>query len=1267
VLSTYRACHAAGRRAAGFRAVVTTAATAVAIATTGSVAFADNLGPDGDTAKSGNNISYGLTATTGVEACSTRGTAVNGVVDVNYQGSSHFDQGATVTITVTPRAGAGQAASVGITATGGSNTVPTGASGWDGTSDKFSVGITTTTPASVPNGTYTLDVAASGAGHDNHGDAITYQVTSSYTVAVSCGTPADTTPPVITKVVTGTLGSNNWYTSNVTVDWTVTDAQSTVTSTTGCGTQNFTSETAAVTSSCSATSAGGTSSDSVSLKIDKTGPTSVSLAPSGTLGTNDWFTSNVAVTTNGTDALSGVTCSALQNLTSETSGTVVNGSCTNGAGLTTNAAPITVKIDKTAPTSVVLTPSGDDGSNGWYTSDVDVTTTGTDALSGVSCTTKQTLTSETDGTVVNGSCTNGAGLASNADSLTVKIDKTGPTNVHLTPSGTLGLGGWYTSDVTITTTGEVVVSDPAPCTDVQHLTEDTDSDGVDFDGHCTNDAGLSTDADTLTVKRDASAPTAEIHLTGTEGANGWYTSSVDVDVQGVDDQSGVTCDGDTTLSAETTGLLVTGYCVNGAGVRTDAESVTVKIDKTAPSVDCADPDELWHKVDVSIACTASDDVSNLADSGDAAFNLSTDVTNGSETSNASTDSRTVYDAAGNSATADPVSGNKVDKKAPTYNCGSADGSWHGSNVTITCTASDGGSGLDPADDAEFDLSTTVADGNENDNASTGTKLLTDAVGNSNTAGPITGNKIDRKAPEITCASADGIWHKDDVDIACTASDGGSALKHDADESFNLSTAVAAGDETDNASTGTKSVEDAVGNSATAGPVSGNKVDKLAPTYSCGTADSNWHGANVTIACTAGDGGSGLSPAGDASFNLSTSVVDGVETNNASTGSKNLYDAVGNSATAGPISGNKVDKKGPTVACDPVSTAWLGVDAALICSASDGGSGLADSGDSLFTLRTSVAADTEDANASTDSKNIADGVGNATTAGPYALNKIDKKAPTVSCGTADSNWHQANVSITCTAGDDGSGLADPADASFPLTTTVAMGSENSNASTGSRAVADNVGHSTTAGPITGNKIDRKAPGITISAPTGVTYTLGQAVAASYSCSDGGSGVASCSGTYNNGANIDTITVGVHTFTVQSTDNVGNTSTAEVSYNVVYSWTGFFQPVDNLGWNSAKAGQAIPVKFNLGGNQGTDIFAANNAPKITATSCPGSSATVDPIETYVSTAGGSSLIYDTSANQYVYVWKTDKLWASKCYVFSLALKDGSAHTFKVQFTK
>ena len=34
--------------------------------------------------------------------------------------------------------------------------------------------------------------------------------------------PGDPTPPVVTMSITGTLGSAGWYTSNVTVNWTVT-------------------------------------------------------------------------------------------------------------------------------------------------------------------------------------------------------------------------------------------------------------------------------------------------------------------------------------------------------------------------------------------------------------------------------------------------------------------------------------------------------------------------------------------------------------------------------------------------------------------------------------------------------------------------------------------------------------------------------------------------------------------------------------------------------------------------------------------------------------------------------------------------------------------------------------------------------------------------------------------------------------------------------------------------------------------------------------
>jgi hypothetical protein len=51
---------------------------------------------------------------------------------------------------------------------------------------------------------------------------------------------------------------------------------------------------------------------------------------------------------------------------------------------------------------------------------------------------------------------------------------------------------------------------------------------------------------------------------------------------------------------------------------------------------------------------------------------------------------------------------------------------------------------------------------------------------------------------------------------------------------------------------------------------------------------------------------------------------------------------------------------------------------------------------------------------------------------------------------------------------------------------------------------------------------------------------QVVAANYGCVDGGSGVASCVGTVANDVSIDTKTVGTKTFTVSTSDNVGNSS-------------------------------------------------------------------------------------------------------------------------------
>jgi Ca2+-binding RTX toxin-like protein len=80
-------------------------------------------------------------------------------------------------------------------------------------------------------------------------------------------------------------------------------------------------------------------------------------------------------------------------------------------------------------------------------------------------------------------------------------------------------------------------------------------------------------------------------------------------------------------------------------------------------------------------------------------------------------------------------------------------------------------------------------------------------------------------------------------------------------------------------------------------------------------------------------------------------------------------------------------------------------------------------------------------------------------------------------------------------------------------------------------------------------DTNKPQIAITTPPqGATYTKDQAVAASYSCTDVDSGVATCQGTVANGANIDTSSTGTKTFTVNATDNAGLTNSVSHTYTV-----------------------------------------------------------------------------------------------------------------------
>src|SRR5262249_9785713 len=85
-------------------------------------------------------------------------------------------------------------------------------------------------------------------------------------------------------------------------------------------------------------------------------------------------------------------------------------------------------------------------------------------------------------------------------------------------------------------------------------------------------------------------------------------------------------------------------------------------DTAAPPVACDAPDLIWHPLNVSLNCTASDAVAGLQNLGDAAFSLSTTVASGNETANAFTGSRNVCDRANNCSMAGPIGANKVDLK-----------------------------------------------------------------------------------------------------------------------------------------------------------------------------------------------------------------------------------------------------------------------------------------------------------------------------------------------------------------------------------------------------------------------------------------------------------------------------------------------------------------------------------------------------------------------------------------------------------------------------
>src|SRR5215469_9069287 len=196
----------------------------------------------------------------------------------------------------------------------------------------------------------------------------------------------DSTPPVITPTITGTMGSNGWYVSNVTVTWTATDPESGIASSTGCGSTSLTTDSAGFSVICSATNGAGLSSlNTVTIKRDATPPSIVG-ARTPVPNAAGWNNTNVTVTFTCTDNLSGVAPgypSGGTTLTANTpvTGATVSGVCVDVAGNSNTTSVGPIKIDTALPSISVTAPAN----GGTYLLNAAVASnfTCSDALSGI--------------------------------------------------------------------------------------------------------------------------------------------------------------------------------------------------------------------------------------------------------------------------------------------------------------------------------------------------------------------------------------------------------------------------------------------------------------------------------------------------------------------------------------------------------------------------------------------------------------------------------------------------------------------------------------------------------------------------------------------------------------------------------------------------------------------------------------------------------------------------------------------------------------------
>ena len=389
----------------------------------------------------------------------------------------------------------------------------------------------------------------------------------------------------------------------------------------------------------------------------------------------------------------------------------------------------TIEIGVSAPPTCKLkVKSGNNGENGWYTSNVliefeskseDVTGYGLTELNNITYNNLEEYNVDTNGKkTIYGYVKNGAGEGK--CEIEINVDKTAPSCSLKVTSGTTGNNNWYKSNVTVgfdqkssdTTSYGLSTTNTASYNSLTSLTLSNEGNTTIY-GYVKDEAG-NTAVCRKTINIDKTAPSCSLKVTsGTTGNNNWYTSDVtvgfdqkstDVTSYGLSTSSTVSYNSKTSLTINTNGSsTIYGFVKDEAG-NTAVCSKTIKIDKTAPSCSLkvtsgTTGNNNWYRSNVTVGF-------DQKSSDTAAFGLSTTNTalyNSSTSLTLENEGNTIVygyvkDEAGNTAVCSKTI--KIDKTAPKLavnlnNGNYTSGTWTNSDVTRYIEGNDiGGSGID---------------------------------------------------------------------------------------------------------------------------------------------------------------------------------------------------------------------------------------------------------------------------------------------------------------------------------------------------------------------------------------------------------------------------------------------------------------------------------------------------------------------------------------------------------------------------------------------